>query len=269
VPHAPQLLSSAWVFTQTLPQAFCPDGQSSTHWPFLQVVIPTQVIPQAPQLLLSVIVLTHEPPQSTVPVAHTHAPPTQVRPLPQALPHDSQWLLFEAVLTQAPLHSVRWAMQRHCPLEHVRPAGHATPPAPQLFGSVPRLTQNPPHETAGGKQLIGGRRHSPSTHRSSRPQQLLPQTNCAAAQQVPPKQLSYPWQALLQAPQWFGSVEVLTQNPSQGTAGGKQKTCGRVQAPFRHRSPNWQHAERQTSPGLQHVPPRQTSLLWQALPQAP
>jgi hypothetical protein len=255
VPHAPQLLSSAWVFTQTLPQAFCPDGQSSTHWPFLQVVIPTQVIPQAPQLLLSVIVLTHEPPQSTVPVAHTHAPPTQVRPLPQALPHDPQWLLFEAVLTQAPLHSVKWAKQTHCPLAQARPGGHTTPQAPQLFGSVPRLTQNPSHATAGGKQLIVRRRHSPSTHCSSRPQQALPQTNCAAAQQTPPKQLSNPWQALLQEPQWFGSLARLTQNPSQATAGGKQKTWRGTHWPPTHRSNKPQQALPQARRGSQQAPP--------------
>jgi hypothetical protein len=43
--------------------------------------------------------------------------------------------------------------------------------------------------------------------------------------------------------------------PSQGTAGGKQKTCGRTHAPLRHRSKSPQHELPQARLGSQQAPP--------------
>jgi hypothetical protein len=95
------LLLSVSVFTQALPQADWPLGQ--TQSPKTQVAAAGQTCPQAPQLLASLRGSTQLAPHLMVPVGQPleQAPFAQVVPEGQTDPQAPQLLLSVRVFTQA------------------------------------------------------------------------------------------------------------------------------------------------------------------------
>ena len=125
--QAPQFSGSVLVSTQRPLQLTFPEGQ--THLPALQIVSPTQRLPQAPQFPGSLA-------RSAQPLAHAAAPVGQA-----VTQLDAEQI---SVGAQAPAQFPAQRLptsQTHLPALQCSPGPHAIPQAPQLRSSLASFTQ--------------------------------------------------------------------------------------------------------------------------------
>jgi hypothetical protein len=118
----------------------------------------------------------------------THTPPMQVAAPAQALPHAPQLARSLRSSTQRPPHDTVLAGQAQVPPMQVVPPVHVTPQPPQFIGLDLTSTQPFVHDMVPTGHVF---LHVPAPH------------TWPAAQIVP------------HAPQWFTSLAVATQTPSQ------------------------------------------------------
>jgi hypothetical protein len=241
LPHAPQLKGSMDVRTQAVTpsngQAVVGGGHvipaSMTvpvQLPFEQNCPKPQARPQAPQLVGSMDVLTQAVIpliwQAVVPGGHvipaSMAVPVQVPleqncPNAQALPHAPQFvgsmevlmqavtpLIWQAVVPVGHVIPASMAVPVQVPLEQNCPNPQVRPHAPQLVGSMDVLTQAVIPLTT--QVVVPGGHVIPAS--MAVPVQAPFEQNCPSAQALP------------QAPQLVGSMDVMTQavTPSNGQA---------------------------------------------------
>ncbi len=197
------------------------DVKYAVHRPWTHTSLVAHAWPHAPGLaeqwsglLASCAAVKQPPPHDVRPICWQNvvwqAPSTQRLWKPQALPHEPQFWKSWSRSTQLPAHEVRPGRQAHLPPVQNCGPPQAVPHAPQSVGLLWRSAQ-------------------PSLH-------VVP-----AHEQAPAVQTSPCAQALLQLPQWAGSL-----------------------AGLEHCAPHC------TSPtGQTHWPETHESPVGQALPQAP
>jgi hypothetical protein len=142
--------------------------------------------------------LTQLPAQSVWPVAHTvppstgtvltQTPPEHAWLAPQTVPQPPQLFASVDVSTHVPPHRSSGVAHWHDPDRHVVPPPQTWPQAPQLELSELRSTHPPLHTLRGDVQL---------------------------ALQAPELQTWVPVHAVVQLPQWLGSLVGSTQVPPQ------------------------------------------------------
>ncbi len=148
------------VFRVQGPPTFMP-GVVTTQLPARQVAPAPHTLPHAPQCELFVVVSTQLPAQNERPIGHWQSAARHSNPAVQTFP---QWPQFTGSFwrsTHRPPH-IWLALHPHAPAEHSIPVGHATPQPPQLiaFDSV-----SVSHPLAGSpSQLLKPAAHAPSTH---------------------------------------------------------------------------------------------------------
>lgn len=145
-------------------------------------------MPHRPQLRGSVCVLVHAPPHMTSPEVQPHTPPLHEAPGAHAALHAPQLFASVLVLVHVPLQTCSPEGQAQAPAWQVVPAVHALPQDPQLLESDERSVQAP-LQSAG--LLPPAQLHALETH------------------------CSPPAQAVVQEPQWPGSLARLTHEPLQ------------------------------------------------------
>ena len=293
-PHAPQWVTLLVRLTsQPLAglrsQSAKPAEQTKAQEPAAQTAValaPAEhEAPHEPQFEGSLLVLTHPPPQSESGAAQvaTHAPAAHTRPAAQARPQTPQLALSLRLRTSQPLAALMsqsrkpaaQAVTPHAPPAQAEVAlgsEHVRPQAPQWALLVPRLVSQP---------LPAAPSQSPR-----------PASQRATVQPPAAQPLTAPGseQALPQAPQWAGSMEVLAQNdrpPAVHSTRGEAQVA--EHAPREHAEPAGQTAphapqwalsvwrlthavEHWVSPAPQetaHTPAAQAVPGAQAVPQAP
>jgi hypothetical protein len=220
IPQPPQLLGSVWVLVQPeeqhvwVPVQVDPPLQPPpVQLPMTHVWPAPQAMPQPPQSCGFESTLTHALPQHSSPpgqpvvwhVAVWQTPATQNEPAPQTSPQKPQLFGSVRVFTSQPSDST-WlqsakpglqpTMEQALATQPTAPFGtgwQTLPQVPQLSGSLWVLAQSAPQQL-------------------SLPGQALPTPQ--GPTHWPPEHVSPPGQALPQVPQFCGSVDRLTSQPS-------------------------------------------------------
>lgn len=219
-----------------------PSAPVCVHLPLRQDWPAPHTVPHEPQLFPSVCVFEQVPPQLVgVWLEQMQLPPEQTRLLPQLTEHMPQLALSVLRLAQLLPHAVYPDAQlaellTHVPAPlHLSPLAHAVPQPPQFVALSFRLTQFPwpPKEMPPHCVRPVGQAHVPLLH-ATPPEQMVPH--------VPQLRLSVDV-----------STHVVVFPP-------KKPVDVHMVSPLLHTTP---------ASAVAHVPPEQTALLRQRLPQPP